>query len=876
MCDTDLSAQSYNDRISEARSSNNYTTQEQITNLLELREELQHQVYKDTLGTVEYFLAMRYRRLSNHEKIIEHATQAIEAYKQSDYSGYRVSFCYTIRCLANNQLGKQKEAMSDALAIESLELNGRGFEALGDAIKFQAATYRNNGDFESSINKLNNFFITDNADSLNNYFRSNLYLELSMAYSNYEDSTSLYRAIEAIDSVNTLIPNIDNQFLYKDKTEVLALSQLGHIYSQFEDWKTAINYYEQALEIANLISLDHETNRFRMLAKVNLIELYGKTGQSNRMKRFEGEESELYLDVNQPVYAAYYENLATQYRKNGELQTAVEYINKAKEVLHHPEDQLQIQKHKQRLSTVLLEEVEIYFSYYSETGNKRHITQAANTMGTLDTLIDLIGLDLLFESSVFKWRESAKAFYDAGLKVSFATQNINLFWRYAEKTKGLALLEIIIRNQRENRSPEYEAVNNKLFSLRKLESEISNELLSPDINKRNKADLEKKLIQNKNEQLKLYVEEQKRLRKIIPDVVTIDDLKYLLKDKTLILYANDNEHLYGLCISSQNIVLKKIMTLPLFKEKVESWYQYLTREVSKQQEEFLLDTLVPFNREQQAIVIIPDEYTRTVPFAALKNKNGTFAIEEHRFSYDISATFFYNHHTSNQFSISNSSVVMPNYIEEITKRLSFSETEGNSIAKVLGANQVADASANRINLIKLLESNDLVHFTGHLQNENGESSMLLSDNESISIDDIYHSVSNVKFLFMNACESASGKVLVGEGVANFARSFMQAGSETVIQTQWNVNDYSSSVIGVEFYKKLKEGKQVDEAMRLAQLNYLENADDFARHPYYWASIGVIGKTDAIQFESFFNQYFLLFLLVIIMILFLWLISKIRN
>ena len=110
---------------------------------------------------------MRFRSLSKHDKLIEHASEAIDAFNQSDYKGYRLSFSYVIRSLAYNHLGDQEKAIEDALTIESLPPTQRGYEALGDAIKLQVATFRNNGDYESSINKLNNFFLTERSDSLN-------------------------------------------------------------------------------------------------------------------------------------------------------------------------------------------------------------------------------------------------------------------------------------------------------------------------------------------------------------------------------------------------------------------------------------------------------------------------------------------------------------------------------------------------------------------------------------------------------------------------------------------------------------------------------------------------------------------------------------
>ncbi len=840
-------AQSYEQRIAQARTSD-YKTEQQIENLLEISEELNHTNYLDTLGFVEYFIAMRFRKLSNNKKLIEHATNAIDAFKQSDYEGYRFSFSYLIRAYANKNLGEQDNAIRDALFIESLRLDGRGYEALGDAIKLQAETFRNNGDFESSINKLNKFLLTERVDSLNNYFKSNVYLELSMAYSNYDDSISLQKAIKAIDSVYVLVPDIDNQYLYKDKTNVLALLQLGHIHYKFKDWNQTIYFYEQALEEAMKMPLDLDVNTVRLASMANLLELYGNLGKHEKIKLLIAKQEDVDLTIDPIGSSTYFENLSSYYRSIGSLEKAGKSINLAKEILDHPKESVQSQKYKQKLAQILKEDLEIDYKKYLIENNQSYLSSASQTMLTLDTLVDLIGLELLFETSVFEWREKAKAIYDIGLRIAFAQNDVDLVWRCAEKTKSLALLETIINTQQQKRNPSYEKVGNELAELRKKETRISQQLQTAE-RLADKIQLEEERTKIKDAQLQLYLTEQEKLRKIIPEVVGISEIQKLVGEKTLILYSNDSKDLYGIALNSETVEMKKLIDVETLSAEIDRVNQYLKRETQVVPAQLVSYVLTPFTQLDTSLAIIPDEYLAPVSFASLVTNGNKYLIEEHTISYDVSATFYKEHISHKPIQVSNSVVVIPDYEGNLAQQLRYASDEGDRISEVINVTQLNGEHALKVNVEKELQQNELLHFSGHLESINDEAQIMLSSNQTVTAADIYTLDSSVKFVFMNACESASGKILVGEGIANFARSFMQSGAQTILQTLWNVNDKSSATIGTTFYQEIGKGKDVDEALRLAQLNYISTVDDFNKHPYYWAGIIAIGKTEAVHFKS---------------------------
>jgi Uncharacterized protein conserved in bacteria len=93
---------------------------------------------------------------------------------------------------------------------------------------------------------------------------------------------------------------------------------------------------------------------------------------------------------------------------------------------------------------------------------------------------------------------------------------------------------------------------------------------------------------------------------------------------------------------------------------------------------------------------------------------------------------------------------------------------------------------------------------------------------------------------LSACNSGTGTLYSGEGLMSLARGFTLAGASSVIKTAWEINDEASAAIITRFYFHLSKGKEKNEAMRLAKLEYLKNSSPAFTNPYYWAAYEVLG------------------------------------
>ena len=89
---------------------------------------------------------------------------------------------------------------------------------------------------------------------------------------------------------------------------------------------------------------------------------------------------------------------------------------------------------------------------------------------------------------------------------------------------------------------------------------------------------------------------------------------------------------------------------------------------------------------------------------------------------------------------------------------------------------------------------------------------------------------------LSACETGLGEVQLGEGVYGLQRSFLVAGSQSIIMSLIKVNDEVTQELMMTFYKKwLKTGdrrKSFLEAKKEIKLKYKE--------PIFWGSFVMIG------------------------------------
>ena len=108
---------------------------------------------------------------------------------------------------------------------------------------------------------------------------------------------------------------------------------------------------------------------------------------------------------------------------------------------------------------------------------------------------------------------------------------------------------------------------------------------------------------------------------------------------------------------------------------------------------------------------------------------------------------------------------------------------------------------------------------------------------------------NAKMVVLSSCNTGMGKKFSSEGIVSLARSFLFAGSQSVVMAMWEVEDKSGTQIVESFYNNLRHYQSKSTALRKARLKYLENASQSTTPPYYWASLVIYGDIGALYFPT---------------------------
>lgn len=206
--------------------------------------------------------------------------------------------------------------------------------------------------------------------------------------------------------------------------------------------------------------------------------------------------------------------------------------------------------------------------------------------------------------------------------------------------------------------------------------------------------------------------------------------------------------------------------------------------------------------------------------------------------------------------------------------LSCNIDEVSSIASGLKSQILVNADATIQRFNEFEQRSKIIHLATHacIDEESTENNRIFFQNNDLSHLDLQTLELNSEMVVLSACNTGKGKLIRGEGVMSLARSFLQAGARSTVVSMWSVDDCATSEIGNYFYARLQEGQQINEALGLAKLDYLDAASKTKMHPYYWASMVGFGKTNVVLFESDQNG-FIIFLLSGLLIFCFWLFNK---
>ena len=391
--------------------------------------------------------------------------------------------------------------------------------------------------------------------------------------------------------------------------------------------------------------------------------------------------------------------------------------------------------------------------------------------------------------------------------------------------------------------------------------------------------------------------------------------KKLKNNEVLIEYVlNENDsitELYAFLITKDELQFIQPKIDGTFIQAVQSTFQFMSnpRYMFTKNEDsklfcvssYLLyqKLIMPFENQirDKKILIIPDGKLNYVAFDALieelpdTSSSINFAdlkylIRKNTINYSYSANLLYGFKES-KASVNNDVLAFaPDYSS--TDTIEFNNTrmalmplpgiieEVDIISReIKKTKKFVEDEATEINFREHSEEFDILHLAMHAFiddnnpafsrlafTQNGDRNETNENNGWLNTADIYNLDLNARLTVLSACNTGSGTLRKGEGVMSLARGFLYAGCPSIVMTLWEVDDRAGTEIMGSFYRKLKKGRSIDESLRMAKLDYLENANPRTAHPHFWLGYVSIGDSSPI-FRSY--DYYFFGLLIVALI-----------
>lgn len=251
------------------------------------------------------------------------------------------------------------------------------------------------------------------------------------------------------------------------------------------------------------------------------------------------------------------------------------------------------------------------------------------------------------------------------------------------------------------------------------------------------------------------------------------------------------------------------------------------------------------------VIFIPQGPLFLVPFAALRNRQGQYLIEQHTILtvpaiQVLDLTHQQQERIGKRSSTAATALIVgaPAPMPEGLEPLEGMQAEATEIATLLKTQPLIGAQATKAAILPQLQQARMVHLATHgLFDEVtglGSKIALASTNPAegyLTAEEILSLNLQAELVVLSACNTGRGKV-TGDGVIGLSRSLLSAGVPSVVVSLWSVYDASTSVLMTEFYRNLQD-RQLDkaQALRQAMLTVMQRTND----PIEWAAFTLIGE-----------------------------------
>ncbi|HEY9809846.1 MAG TPA: CHAT domain-containing protein [Halomicronema sp.] len=647
-------------------------------------------------------------------------------------------------------------------------------------------------------------------------------------------------------------------FLNDKATKAQSLSQLGASYTALGNYPKAVEIYEQSLEIArSLADSELEASTLNNLSLVYF-------AQEKYSKAINLQEQSLTLarqQKNQQIERQAILNLGLAYYAQTKYDKALEYQQQTLNLARQLKDTVGEQRSLDNLGLVYFAKqdyqkaIELHrqsLALAKQTNDRQAEGRALKNLGdalykagnSKEAIPNLIASIETWESLrgnlhnnlnkvlIFETQETT---YDTLQEVLVKDNQINAALEITERGRARAFVELLAKGMSKEASQPNIAPPN-IEQIKEVAKAQNSTLVSYSIMQQ-VADKEG---ERKLEESELYIWVVKPSGEVAFRRVDLSQKQSSLTESVLVM-----RQFLGVAGNSRTLAGQRTNNI---KNQLQNLYQVLIEPVSD---------LLPKNPEER-VTFIPHESLFLVPFAALQNQQGKYLIEEHTIltAPSIQVLDLTN---DKRPEVSGKEVLVignpmmpsiefvPGFPRQQLAPLPGAEVEAKEIARMFNTTALTGAVATKQEVLGKISGARIIHLATHglLDDLDGlglPGAIALApgsgDEGLLTSNEIMELKLNAELVVLSACDTGRGTI-TSDGVIGLSRSFLSAGTPSVVVSLWAVPDNSTADLMKEFYREFQQNSDKAKALRGAMLRMI----DKNLSPRDWAAFTLVGEAD---------------------------------
>ncbi|AFL85025.1 hypothetical protein Belba_2469 [Belliella baltica DSM 15883] len=476
-------------------------------------------------------------------------------------------------------------------------------------------------------------------------------------------------------------------------------------------------------------------------------------------------------------------------------------------------------------------------------------------------------------------------------QISGNYEDLTLLFEWVEKNKATSL-DLSLKEKKVKRNLKLPAdllqrEKDLQFSISRLQQQISatndNNLIEQyQVELRSSRLALSRLIDQLNE-IPEYM--QAKLAYGIFDIKTIQN-NILDRNSALVSFFETDEEIYVFLLDNKNLAVDRIEkkeeltnNLKIFKRALKEYQpgvRYQKRNLGVNLQKQLLSLSDVQWSKYSNLIVIPHGVLMDLPFAVLETESGKFLVEQFTISYQYSVEFL-TEIKNLKFSKEKKIAFAPfstNFWSDADislNQLPHSQIETDAISE----NKFSDELATKQQFLEIAPNSGIIHLATHALSDPkdpsqafiafypGDISSRLFTHEIYNLD-----LGSTSLVFLSACETNAGLISQSEGVLSISRAFSFAGCSNIVTTLWKAEDLATAYISTRFYHHFDKGSGYADALRLAQLDLLNDPKmSQFHHPSFWSHLIFIGDSQLYENWTTNIWYLTAILLGAILILF---------